>query len=238
MDYLQIITLKNFKLLPWLKGKIEYGPRQKKLLVELVAWLQSSGKKSANNIDEIREVHEYLSANPFKNVMSTEMFTAIWDWKFSPKSATQSRIIAAIEAAKNIVPHKCKSRLYRGISNVQLDSIVKKLKNGKTKFKLSTVQNFSESYLVAKDFAESKNAFLTLLPGAEGGINLDELLFYYNVAWAIFRKDDYQTLDGELADDTVAEQEWAFTPDVTFEYIGKGKDLSSMKMPGLVFRIK
>lgn len=231
--------ISEFKLIGKNAKWFKYGPQQKEQLIDLVKWIQDGGDPIDHPDDNI--FVRGLNGEPIGDAIyyKNDPMHVGGDeyWNDSVRKLT--------EAFGQI----CRKPLYRGVSKAELDSILKQINDGCTKFKRDKSTSFSTNFRHAKNFAEygggsaidriNKEHGIDRLPGAVLTVHctkpilfLDEFCFYYCQAMRICEiyVDDEMINDQEYMPDGYiwSENEWIVPNYMEWRLIDKDKLIFSI----------
>lgn len=218
--------MNDFKLEPCAKKYFNYGSMQKQLLSDLVNWINAGADPFFDISDD--------GGPDFKEIPS-EVVAYIDLYKSDPIHIGDKDIG---DIAKQLISagfgQICKKPLYRGVSKQELDGILSKINNGKTKFKRDQSTSFTTNYKIAQKFAHVGGGSIKdeiSKTAREAGavltvyckkplLYLDEFLFYYKIAWNIAGISE---IDQAEAVDETSEEEWILPKNFIWKLVDKDK---------------
>ena len=227
--------INNFKLIGKNAKMFKYGLLQKKLLTDLVKWLDAGG-----------DPFENPDAPIFIHGLNGTVISDIIMYKNDPGHVGGDQIWNnSVEAAIKAFGQICEKPLYRGVSKAELDSVIKRIDNGYTKFKRDRSTSFTTDFKHAENFAEygggsaidviNQEQGIERLPGSVLTVKcskpiffIDEFCFYYVVALhmlGITIEDEDLEADQEFEPMGFSwtENEWIVPSSVEWKLVDKNK---------------
>ena len=213
-------TLKNFKLTPAAAKYIEFGNIQKQMLSDMVEYLKAGGDPFGGD-DSVKfyELDNY-------DVGALSLY------KNDPVHVSPNRIDKVVDVLTKHYKHICEKPLYRGVSEAELNGIMKQINSGKTTFLRDKTTSFTTSYKHAENFAQygggsivdvgkkrKAGAVLTVYC-KKPLVYVDEWIFYSCMAYNIAGIDDCMS-QKEALENTMYECEWLLPKNYKWKVVDK-----------------